>query len=232
MAADREARVLDDREQRVVALVVVVGQVDLGREHRELQRLRAEPHDAVHLLHRRVDVVDRDLVRDDQTARVGGAELAESLVERDRGLRLAHLQVADVAERADLAVDDLLLHAVGVHVGEAGDAVGVAGPGHVAEPERARRLLPLAVRLPGLVHPAGALRHPLLEGAHRAVVLVVELGRQVGLHRVVAHLGVRVGGDEELGHGDGPFDGGAITIVITRERRHRTLRSTAGSCGR
>ena len=35
---------------------------------------------------------------------------------------------------------------------------------------------------------ARALRHALLEGGDRAVVLVVELRREVRLHRVVAHL--------------------------------------------
>jgi predicted TIM-barrel fold metal-dependent hydrolase len=45
VAADRQARLLDEREQRVVALVVVVGEADLGRELRELQRLGAEPRD-------------------------------------------------------------------------------------------------------------------------------------------------------------------------------------------
>ena len=134
-------------------------------------------------------------------ARVRGAELAQRLVERDRRLGLPDLEVADVAEHADLAVDHLLLHPVGVHVGETGRAVGVARAGHVAQAEGARRLVTLAVGLPGLVGPARALRHPLLEGGDRAVVLVVELRREVRLHRVVAHLGVGVGGDEELGHG-------------------------------
>ena len=49
------------------------------------------------------------------------------------------------------------------------------GPGHVAQAERAGRLVTLAVGLPRLVGPARALRHALLEGGDRAVVLVVEL---------------------------------------------------------
>ena len=78
MAADREAGLLDRREQRVVALVVVVGQAELGREHRELQRLaRRADADPLHLGDRDVDVVDRDLVRDDQALRVGGREVAQ-----------------------------------------------------------------------------------------------------------------------------------------------------------
>ena len=134
--------------------------------------------------------MDGDLVRHDQPRRVGAAEVAQRLVERDGRLRLPDREVADVAERAHLAVDHLLLHAVGVHVGEPRGAVGVAGPGHVAEAEGARRLVALAVGLPRLVGTARALRHPLLEGGDRAVVLVVELRRQVRLHRVVADLGV------------------------------------------
>ena len=97
------------------------------------------------------------------------------------------------------------LHPVGVHVGEAGDAVGVPRAGHVAEAEGAGRLVALAVRLPRLVGAPGALGHALLEGGDRTVVLVVEPGRQVRLDGVVAHLGVGVGGDEELGHGRAPF---------------------------
>ena len=89
VAADRQAGLLDEREQRVVALVVVVGEAELGREHRELQRLRAERGDALHLGHRAVDVLDRDLVRHDQARRVGRREVAQHLVERDRRVVLA-----------------------------------------------------------------------------------------------------------------------------------------------
>ena len=49
MAGDRETGFDDRVEQPVVPLVEVVGLPELGREHRELQRLAPEPGDALHL---------------------------------------------------------------------------------------------------------------------------------------------------------------------------------------
>ena len=144
MAADRQAGLLDRGEQRVVALVVVVGEADLGREHRELQRLAAHLGDALHLLDREVDVVDRDLVRDDETVGVGRAELVHRVVERDRRLRGATFDLVEVAEPAHFAVEDLLRDAVEVHRLEARLRVGVAGLRHVAKTERAGVLFALA----------------------------------------------------------------------------------------
>src|SRR5205814_2911802 len=123
---------------------------------------------------------DRDLVRHDQPRGVGGGELVHGVVERFGGVVGAFLHGVQIAVAADLAVEDLGLHAVGVHVFEAGLAVGVAFAGHVAHAEGVGGLGHLALGLPRLVVGGGARRHHLLhEVADGAVVGVVVLGGQV-----------------------------------------------------
>ncbi len=174
MTAHRQPGVGDERPERVVAIVEVVGQAELVREHRELERLHAERHDPLDLLARGVDVVDRDLRVHDESLRVDRAELEHGVVERARRLAPAVPAQVEVPERADLAVQHLGFDAVGVHVEQALVRVAVAGTA-------GRRVWPQLER--GRVHPRRSrLRHPLPELDDRAVVLVVELGCEVLLH--------------------------------------------------
>ena len=166
VAADRQAGLDDRGEQRAVPIVEVVGLPELGGEHGELQRLAARRGDALHLPHREVDVVDRNLVRDDQARRVGGREVVQRVVERARRLVRAVLQEIEVAIGAHLAVEHLDVDAVGVHVGEARVRVEVTGPSP-------RRVLDLGARLVRLRRVATEDRAPVLR--QRGVVVVVEL---------------------------------------------------------
>ena len=116
VAADRQVHLLDRRPQRVVALVEVLGQVELVRVHRQLQRLGPQVGHPADLGDGRVDVVDRDLVRNDQTLGVDGAEVVEGVVERPGGVPPSILHAVQEAVGADLAVQHLGIDAVGVHV--------------------------------------------------------------------------------------------------------------------
>jgi hypothetical protein len=138
--------------------------------------------------------VDRDLVADDQPVGVGRAVLVHGVVEGDGGLLRRPFDQVEVPKAAHLAVDDLLGDPVGVHVSQAGGAVGVAVPAHVPHPEGVGRLtLALALGLPRLIELAHALRHLGGEGGRGGVVGGVVLGREMNLDLVVADLGVRVG---------------------------------------
>src|ERR1043165_1882121 len=86
-------RLLDQRQQRVVALVVVVGEAELGWEHGQLQRLRAQAGDAFDFCHRAADVLDRYLVGDDEARWIGRGKVAQHFVEGDGGVVLTLLQV-------------------------------------------------------------------------------------------------------------------------------------------
>ena len=65
--ADRDAEILDGRPQRVVHLVPVRREVDVGRVERELHGARALVGDALHLLQRALDVVQREDVHRDES---------------------------------------------------------------------------------------------------------------------------------------------------------------------
>ena len=127
MAADREARLLDRGEQRLVARVPVVGEAQLGGEDRQLQGLAAALGRPLHFGDRVFDVVDRNLVRDDQPLRIFRRELGERGVERARRLLAAVADEVQVAEGRDLAIGDGRLDAVAVHVGEPCLRVAVTG---------------------------------------------------------------------------------------------------------
>ena len=144
-----------------------------------------------HLVDREVDVVDRDLAGDDEPSRVDRAELEQRVVERAGGLVRALPHQVEVPVRADLAVEDLDVHAVDVHVGEALDGIGVAGP----SVGRVGVLDATAVGLRGV-----AAEHLAERLGQRVVVRVVEAVREVALHLVVLDAHVRVGGDQS-GHG-------------------------------
>ena len=190
--------------QRRVALVVVVGLSEFGREHGDLQGLGAERGHAVHLGDGGGDVGDGDLVVDDEATRIRRGELGEHVVERPGGFRDPFGHVADVAERRDLGVDDLDVDTVGGHVLQALVAVAVAGTCE-------RRVLVARHRLHvhlGLRHVGG---HGGGERLLGGVVGGVQPGGEVGLDLVLGHGHVRVGRDDpfavavqdDLGCGDG-----------------------------
>ena len=114
----------------------------------------------------------------------------QRVVERARRFGCAVLQQVEVAVRADLAVEHLDVDAVGVHVDEARVRVEVA----LATPRRVLDLGAGLVRLRRVpTEDHAAVLH------ERGVVVVVELRREVLLHLVVAHVHVRVGGDDPFG---------------------------------
>jgi hypothetical protein len=130
----------------------------------------------LHFVDRDRDVVDGDLIRRDEALGVGRRELDERVVERLRGLAPARLDEVQVAERTELAIADLDIDAVLVHVLQPFDGVAVAGS---------------ADRVP---HPLEALRHRVHALADRdaaahlgncGVVGGMELGGEPSLHRVV-----------------------------------------------
>ena len=166
----------DRRPHAVVALVEVVGLTELGGEHRELQRLAAHRRDALDLGDREVDVVDRHLVGDDEPRRIGRREVVQRVVERARRVGRAGGQQVQVPVRAHLAVEDLDVDAVDVHVAQALVRLGVAGP-------VPRRVTDLVAALVGLGRVAA--EHLAVRLHQRGVVLVVQPSGEVGLHVVV-----------------------------------------------
>ena len=81
VTADGQIGLLDRREEPVVALVVVVGQPELGGKDRKLERLSSASAIRSHLGHGEIDVVDRYLVRHAQTVTIRRGKLIECVVE-------------------------------------------------------------------------------------------------------------------------------------------------------
>ena len=103
------------------------------------------------------------------------------------------LEQVEVAVGAHLAVEDLDVDAVGVHVAQPLVRVAVPGPAPRGVPD----LGTAGVRLRRV-----AAQHLAERLCQRGVVVVVEPGRQVRLHVVVLHADVRIGRDDPSGrHG-------------------------------
>ena len=129
--------------------------------------------DALDLGDRKIDVMDRNLVGNHQPVRVGGREIVQGVVEGTCRLRGTRLQEVEVAVRVDLAVEDLDIDAVDIHIAQPLGRVGVAGPAP-------RGMLDLGTGRIGLRRIPAEHRPVCL--AERDVILLVQFGRQMCLH--------------------------------------------------
>jgi hypothetical protein len=174
--ADRHPGLRQQGPHRVVALVVVLGEPDLGREGGDVDGTGALLGQLADLPQRVVDVDEGHLVRGHQPGAVDRGEVEHHLVEGVGGLPppLAHQRV--VPEGRDLAVEHLRGDVVTVHRLDPGVRLPVARvphrlgaeaggedlrvqPPHLLEVER--RLLGHGV-VPGGVEPGGEVRLDLV----------------------------------------------------------------------
>jgi ABC-type uncharacterized transport system ATPase subunit len=135
-------------------------------------------------------VTTRHLIGDDEARRLGRREVVQRVVERARRVRRTGRQEVEVAIRAHLAVEDLDVDAVDVHVAQALVRIAVAGP-------VPRGVADLVAALVGLGRVAA--EHLAVRLHERSVVLAVQARREMGLHVVVLHAHVGVGRDDPCG---------------------------------
>ena len=127
MLADGDARLVEHRPQRLVALVVVVGEAKLGGVVGQLDGAGPDGGQPLDLGDGVLDVDDRQLVRHDQALRVDGGEVGEVVVERPGDGPPLVTDEMEAPEGAQLGVQHLGLDAVAVHVAQAGRGIVVAG---------------------------------------------------------------------------------------------------------
>ena len=207
MQADREAGFLNSGPERVVSLVPVVGEPKLCREDRELKRLAPAGRDPPHFGDGAVDIVNRNLIRNNHAVGGEGAELGHRLIEGACRFSIPFLQEIEVSEGAHFTVHNGLINPVCIHVIESRLSVCVARPtrggigafgegGHASNFFGRESLLlpPKAVgfRAHGLGHAHSKFHQGRVVGG-------MVFRRQVGLDCVMGEIDMVIGRDEAFG---------------------------------
>ncbi|CAB5024578.1 unannotated protein [freshwater metagenome] len=218
---DCDAGLGEHRPQGVVGRLVVLGQAELARMVRKMDRSRPERREPQHLGGCVLDVDDGYLVAHGEPVRIVSRELGEQIGEPASDRAPVALHETEMPERADFAVENLGPHAVAVHGREARHRVVITGIAH-------------GLHVPGLEREDSPAAHGVVGRSvcrDRVVERILQRLRNAGANVFELDRHVRIGRDE-LGHSITPREvrgstHGARCHARSNHAPHRVRRRTA-----